>query len=32
MTEDTARTLIQVLEELTTKVGHLAYLMEEYQR
>jgi len=32
MTEDTARTLIEVLLELTDKVGHLAYLLEESQR
>ena len=32
MSEDTARTLIDVLLELTDKVGHLAYLLEEIQR
>lgn len=32
MTEDTARTLIEVLETLCDKVGHLAYLLEEMQR
>lgn len=32
MTEDTARTLIDVMLELCDKVGHLAYLLEELQR
>ena len=32
MSEDTAQTLIEVLETLCDKVGYLAYLLEESQR